>query len=73
VERDAGGRPGAALTRQYKGQTIEVRVLPRGFEYEGEVYRTLSAVARKVTGTHWNGYHFFRLGTEVRAHGREEN
>jgi len=39
-----------------------VRVLPAGFDYEGEVYRTLSAVAKKVTGTHWNGYHFFRLG-----------
>ncbi|NLW88007.1 MAG: DUF2924 domain-containing protein, partial [Planctomycetes bacterium] len=40
---------------------IVVRVLPHGFEYEGEVYRTLSAVARAVTGTHWNGYHFFNL------------
>ncbi len=32
--------PGAVITRRYKGETIEVRVLPRGFEYEGEVYRT---------------------------------
>jgi hypothetical protein len=54
--------PGAVITRQYKGDTIEVRVLPHGFEYLGEVYRTLSAVAKAVTGTHWNGYHFFRLG-----------
>ena len=54
--------PGATVTREYKGRTIEVRVLPDGFDYEGEVYRTLSAVAKKVTGTHWNGYHFFRLG-----------
>jgi len=54
--------PGAVLTRQYKGRTIEVRVLPDGFEYEGEVYKSLSAVARAVTGTHWNGYHFFQLG-----------
>ena len=36
-------------------------VLPNGFEYEGEVYRSLSAVAKAVTGTHWNGYHFFNL------------
>jgi hypothetical protein len=55
--------PGAVIVRRYKGQDIEVRVLPDGFEFEGEVYRTLSAVAKKVTGTHWNGYHFFRLGT----------
>ena len=53
--------PGALITREYKGRTVEVYVLPDGFEYEGEVYRTLSAVARAVTGTHWNGYHFFRL------------
>ena len=54
--------PGAIITRQYKGETIEVRVLPEGFEYGGDVYRTLSAVAKAITGTHWNGYHFFRLG-----------
>src|SRR5690606_30381223 len=53
--------PGAILRRPYKGREIVVRVLPHGFEYEGEVYRTLSAVARAVTGTHWNGYHFFNL------------
>jgi hypothetical protein len=53
--------PGAILRRPYKGREIVVRVLLRGFEYEGEVYRTLSAVARTVTGTHWNGYHFFNL------------
>ena len=54
--------PGTIITRTYKGQTVEVRVLPEGFESAGEVYRTLSAVAKAVTGTHWNGYHFFRLG-----------
>jgi len=54
--------PGAILVREYKGESIQVRVLPKGFEYEGEIYRSLSAVAEKVTGTHWNGYHFFKLG-----------
>ncbi|MBI4579827.1 MAG: DUF2924 domain-containing protein [Planctomycetes bacterium] len=54
--------PGAIVTREYKGKTIQVHVLPNGFEYEGEVYRTLSAVAKAVTGAHWNGYHFFGLG-----------
>ncbi len=54
--------PGAIITRQYKGQTLEVHVLPRGFEFEGEVYKSLSAVAKKITGTHCNGYYFFRLG-----------
>jgi hypothetical protein len=53
--------PGAVLKRDYKGQTVIVTVLANGFEYNGKVYRSLSAVARAVTGTHWNGYHFFGL------------
>jgi len=54
--------PGTILTRAYRGETLEVRILSDGFEYDGEVYRTLSAVAKVITGAHWNGYHFFRLG-----------
>ena len=54
--------PGATITREYKGRLVEVHVLPKGFEYEGEVHRSLTAVAKAVTGTHWNGYGFFRLG-----------
>jgi len=53
--------PGTLLKREYKGQTVQVRVLSEGFEFEGDIYRSLSAVARKVTGGHWNGYHFFGL------------
>ena len=53
--------PGTVLSRQYKGRTVIVTILPNGFEYEGKVYRSLSAVATTVTGTHWNGYHFFNL------------
>ena len=65
--------PGAVVTRKYKGRDIEVRILPDGFEYEGEVYRSLSAVAKAVTGTHWNGYHFFRLGRKGGSRdGRQE-
>ena len=65
--------PGATITREYKGQTVEVRVLPDGFEYQGEVYRTLSAVAKVVTGTHWNGYHFFMLGKKgAKGNGQQE-
>jgi hypothetical protein len=53
--------PGALIQRSYKGQLIRVRVLDKGFEFEGEVHRSLSAIARMVTGAHWNGYHFFGL------------
>lgn len=53
--------PGTILARPYRGRTYEVTVLPDGFEYDGQVYRTLSAVAKKITGSHWNGYGFFGL------------
>ena len=53
--------PGTVLTREYKGQTIQVMVLDTGFEYEGQVYRSLSRIAKLVTGSHWNGYGFFGL------------
>jgi hypothetical protein len=56
--------PGTVITRPYKGTTVQVRVLPHGFEYEGDVYKSLSAVAKQVTGQHVNGYFFFRLGKE---------
>ena len=56
--------PGSAIVREYKGRTIRAVVLPRGegFEWDGERYRTLTAVAKKVTGSHINGFRFFRLG-----------
>lgn len=53
--------PGAILTRSHRGRTIEVTVLPKGFEFDGQVYRSLSAVAKAVTGSHWNGHLFFGL------------
>lgn len=53
--------PGSIVTRRYKGRDIVVRVLPKGFEFEGAIYRSLTAVATAVTGKHWNGYHFFGL------------
>jgi len=53
--------PGTVLTRTYKGQEIRVRVMERGFEYDGQPYRSLSAVAKAVTGSHWNGRAFFGL------------
>jgi hypothetical protein len=53
--------PGTVIRRPYKGKTLEVRVLPTGFEYEGETYKSLSAAAKKITGSHCNGFQFFRL------------
>ena len=53
--------PGKLITRAYKNQTLRVTVLADGFEYEGDRFGSLSAVAKAITGTHTNGYHFFRL------------
>jgi hypothetical protein len=53
--------PGTVLTRNYKGGSIQVKVLPNGFEYEGQNYGSLSAVAKAVTGSHCNGFLFFGL------------
>lgn len=54
-------KPGVAITREYKGRTIEVRVVRDGFEYDGERFKSLSAVAKAVTGSHCSGYRFFSL------------
>jgi hypothetical protein len=50
------------MARQYKGRTITVTVLADGFEYLGERYRSLTAVAKAITGSHMNGFRFFVLG-----------
>ncbi len=57
---------GTLIKRDYKGRTIQVTVLRDGFEYGGKAYRSLSAIAKAVTGTHWNGYHFFGLAKNGR-------
>jgi len=54
--------PGTVITRKYKGEVLHVKVRPDGFEYEGVVYASLSAAAKQITGSHCNGYLFFRLG-----------
>jgi len=53
--------PGSLLRRTYQGRDIVVKVLEQGFEYEAKHYRSLSAIAREVTGTRWNGVLFFGL------------
>jgi hypothetical protein len=52
---------GSTIVRKYKGQRLEVSVLENGFEFEGEWFKSLSAVAKRITGSHCNGYLFFRL------------
>jgi hypothetical protein len=54
-------RPGTILTRRYKGRPLQVEVLAHGFAFEGQTYRSLSAVAKAVTGSHCSGHFFFGL------------
>lgn len=53
--------PGTAIVRRYKGRTLQVLVLTDGFDFEGDRYRSLSAVAKAITGSHCNGFRFFGL------------
>ena len=53
--------PGTLLVRRYQGQTLQVKVLQQGFEYEGEHFGSLTALTEKITGCHWNGFQFFGL------------
>jgi hypothetical protein len=57
-------KPGTNLTRLYKGRKLLVQVLERGFTFKGKEYPSLSALAKAITGSHCNGYQFFRLGQE---------
>lgn len=52
---------GTVLRRKHGGVEHEVIVLDDGFEYQGERFASLSQVARKISGTRWNGYGFFGL------------
>ncbi len=61
-ERDPRLPPvGTVLEREHKGKKICATILDEGFEYNGKVYRSLSAIAREVTGTIWNGKLWFRI------------
>ncbi len=54
-------KPGLKLVREWRGETHDVLVLEDGFEWNGEHRRSLSAIAREITGTHWSGPRFFGL------------
>jgi hypothetical protein len=56
---------GQTVTREHGGRTVNVKILADGFEWNGRVYGSLSAVAWHATGTRWNGYAFFGLRRQV--------
>jgi Protein of unknown function (DUF2924) len=58
--------PGTRLVRDWHGVGHSVTVLDRGFEYDGRSWKSLSAIAREITGTQWNGPKFFGLAERPR-------
>ena len=52
---------GAILVREWKGKSHRIMVLEDGFAFEGKPYDSLSEIARRITGTRWNGPRFFGL------------
>jgi hypothetical protein len=54
-------RPGARLIREWKGETHEILVVEDGFQWRGKTWRSLSMIAREMTGTHWSGPRFFGI------------
>ena len=68
IRHDAKPVAGTRLVREYRGVEHTVTVLADGYEWEGRPYRSLSAIARAITGTRWNGLIFFgvkRQGSAV--------
>ncbi|MFT8247271.1 DUF2924 domain-containing protein [Roseomonas sp. BN140053] len=61
IRADHRPLPGTRLLREWAGVEHAVTVLADGFEWEGRPYQSLSAIARAITGTRWNGWTFFGL------------
>ena len=65
-------RPGTRFVREWRGRTHAVIVLGDGFEFEGRPYRSLTQIAREITGAHWSGPRFFGLKDRKRRTGPGE-
>ena len=55
--------PGGVIRKNYKGRNIVVQIADGGFIYDGQPYRSLSAIAKLITGTHVNGRAFFKVAS----------
>lgn len=63
-------KPGTRLSREWQGKTYHVAVSEHGFEYGGQTYKSLSHIARTITGTRWSGPLFFGLKRNDKKEGR---
>jgi hypothetical protein len=55
----APAKPGSHLVREWNGRTYQVEVIDGGYVMDGKTWRSLSAIARHITGAHWSGPRFF--------------
>ena len=58
-------KPGTRVVRSWNGRTLTVQIEKEGFIFEDRTYRSLSAIAREVTGTAWSGPRFFGLNAKL--------
>lgn len=66
-KRHPGLKPGGRLLREWNGRTHVIDVTAEGYRWEGKTWRSLSVIAREITGTNWSGPRFFGLnGTASR-------
>jgi hypothetical protein len=65
-------KTGSIIIREYPGQLHEVVVVPEGFLWAGQTYRSLSTIALKITGTSWNGPRFFGLRGKDARNGKKQ-
>jgi hypothetical protein len=61
AQRNPSCKTGTRLIREWQGQTHEVTVLDKGYHWQGDHYRSLSRIAKEITGTRWSGPRFFGL------------
>ncbi|WP_024275131.1 DUF2924 domain-containing protein [Hyphomicrobium sp. 802] len=66
-------RTGARLVRDWHGETHEVVVTEDGFQWRGQNWRSLSLIAKEITGTHWSGPRFFGLAGPVKKSHPEDS
>ena len=67
IESGPSLKPGVKLVREWRNRAHTVTVLDEGFEYDGRRYRSLTRIAREITGARWSGPRFFGLKGERRS------
>ena len=59
--------PGTHLVREWNGRTYQVEVIDNGYRFDGKTYPSLTAITKRITGTHWSGLRFFGLTLKRKA------